>query len=246
MSVRQKRPLRKKKKRKAAPEKKLSNKQVRKLSSDSCKDLLSKLQRAVGAARKEMPHGEKGAAFPKVLTIEIDGCQVEANTRARNFHFVANKSALVWIQTGLRKNVTEFMESRTKAISHTESTDEIPEGCHHLNYRNSVRDKVQWVPHKLAWELNFRGVPGADQQDCRKNGHSIKVDKTLGGVEFQSARKKAFEEACRLWNVLDSSKRRKIKGVGGELPFMAIRHKISSENDEEDSRCSGSEEEYVG
>ena len=47
-----------------------------------CKDLRSKLQRAVGAARKEMPHGEEGAAFPKVLTIGIAGCSVEATTRA--------------------------------------------------------------------------------------------------------------------------------------------------------------------
>ena len=190
-----------------------------------------------------MPVGQKGAGFPKILTIVIDGCQVEANTRARNFHIVANKKALVWIQTGLRKNVTEFMESRTKAISHTESTDEVPEGCHHLNYRNSIRDKVQWNPHRLAWTLNFEGVSGADQEYCRENGLGMNVDKTLGGHEFQVARQKAFEVACRVWNEVDGSKRRRIKGVGGELPFSTINHKSDLENDAEDSRCSGTEEE---
>ena len=203
-----------------------------------CKGLLSKLQRAVGAARKEMPHGEEGAAFPKVLTIEITGCSVEANTRARLFHVVANQKALVWIQKEPRKSVTEFMESRTKAISHTESTDEIPEGCHHLNYRNRVRDKVQWVPHKLAWGITFKGVPGEDKRFCGMHGLSIDVDKTLSGHEFQLARKNAFEVACRVWNGMDQSNRQRIRGIGGELPFMAISHKIPWGIDEEDSRCS--------
>ena len=228
---------------KESPEKKLRREQRSEmLASDVCNDLLSKLQQAVGAARKETPYGKKGA-FPKVLTIEIAGCSVKANTQARLFHVVVNQKALVWIQTGLRKSVTELMESRAKAISHTESTDEIPKGFYHLNFRQSVRGKVHWVPHKLAWAITFQGVPGEDKRFCRMHGLRLDVDKTLGGHEFQLAREKAFEVACRLWNEVDQSNRRKMKGIGRKLPFMAISHTQHWWLDEEDSRCSGSEEE---
>ena len=109
-----------------------------------------------------------------------------------------------------------------------------------MNQRNSIRDKVQWDPQKLAWKLNFEGDPGAAEDYCRQNGLRMNVDKTLGGHEFQVARMKAFVVACRVWNEVDGGKRRKIKGVGEELPFSTINHRFDWENDAEDS--SGIEE----
>ena len=222
-------------------ESKMSNKEGRKLAAEVCRDLLSKLQQAIALAKKQKIKSENGS-FPEVLPLDIEGCEVQASTRARNFHILAAHNASRFVQSVFLGAIANHIGANVKAISHAESKCLEGMGWQHLYTRNAVREKIHWMPDKLAWGLRFSGTPGADKRYCQDHSLSLAVDKNLSGDRFVLARRQAFDAACRVWNAVDTSGRQRIKadvGLGMKLVLQAISH------EEEDAEFAGSDDENV-
>ena len=221
-------------------ENKLSNKDGRKLAASICRDLVKKLQRAVAKAKKEKKKVENGVC-PEIMTFSIEGSEVRAATRARCFHILLEPSALSWIQSGLRKAVTNHIGSKMKAISHESSKCKAAVVRERMYERNMVRDKVFWMPAKLAWGLKVKANGGAIKQYCKANSERLDIDGDTSGEAFHLQRRLAFEAACRVWNAVDQSGKRRINmEVDSGMQICAV-EAMSHEKSDAESTGSGEE-----
>ena len=87
---------------------------------------------------------------------------------------------------------------------------------------NQVNDKVYWQPQGLTWKLNFEGGEEAEKTYCRENNITLCVSEGLDVVDFALQRQTAFRDACRVWNAVDRSGRRRIHLVDVDESGVAV------------------------
>ena len=214
-------------------EKPLSNKEERRVASAVCNDLLHKMREVIVEAKVCLRKRE--GSIPDVLPIQMNGCEVLVSSRTRNFHIQTDNNAANWIQKGLRVAVSEYMGRQIKAISHTHPK---PQSSFCGNH-GGIRGKVYWVQDKSAWELKFEGENGADSQFCREHALILKVNSQLSGEESLQERRKTFDAACRVWNAVDKSGRRRIpQRVESGIEIVSVK---AISHDESQSECGESE-----
>ena len=174
--------------------------------------LVGKLRAAVATAKKKYPKRARHT-FPEVMTFRIEGCDVRASTRTRNFHILVGPEARHWITSGLRVAISRHIGSTIQATSQLDPQCSESPCLQYLNYRNSVQGKVHWVPANVSWALSTTEGEEAVNEYCSKASLSLAVNPNLSGKNFLLERKKAFDVACRVWNAVDKSSRHRIPMV---------------------------------
>ena len=175
--------------------------------------------------------------FPDVFVIKMHDCEVTAAANARQFHIYADEKAVAWIQTGLRKAVTEYLNVKMRAMSHTAAKADAELTSSRIIKRDGVRDKIVWSSDTCTWRLQFVGAKGGDEAYCLANNISLTIPPNLQDREFKAARENAFQYACAVWNEVDKSGRRLINNAERQLGI----HMVPVFRDAEGSDYSGSE-----
>ena len=176
---------------------------ARALVKSVCDDLLHEFRRALVQAGQTRHKG--------LLVIRMNDCEVIAPANARHFYILLDERAMIWIHSGLRRAVKDYLDAELLAVSHNAMKSD----CDHFGLqsimRAGVRDKVQWVPEKCRWNLKFTGANGVDTNYCKERGITLEIPGHLRDDDFKTARENAFRDACRVWNAIDKSGRRRIQ-----------------------------------
>ena len=174
---------------------------VRNMAKSVCDELLAEFSNAVAAARKK--HRELPLLFP----ITMHDCKVLVAPYDRQCYILSNMSAVKWVQKGLRRIVTDYLDVQLEAIRHTTAIHHDPSFTH---MKAAVRDKVTWSPRYRRWLLNYKGAAGADADYCKKNEISLAVPGKYEGKPFEIALEYAFYDACDVWDAIDTSGKTRI------------------------------------
>ena len=176
----------------------------RTLTTRVCNGLLTEFRRAVSTAKTD--YGSR--KLPEVITIKMHQFSVTAIAHAKHFHVVNDAKTIRWLHGGLHAAVKKYIEEDAGAMRHTASKlDTSP-----MSLRERVRDKINWFPEKCQWVLNCKKCPDVQGKIyCREHGFNLQVPQDLRHEEFEGARRKAFRDACIVWNAVDKSGRRRIK-----------------------------------
>ena len=169
-----------------------------------CDEVLQEFKTAKVAGRGNLK------PFDRILTILIGGCDVIASTNTRCVYIQATEKSAVWIQSGFSSSVKAYLDRELRAMSHNlaKGADDLHALVH--NMRDGVREKVTWMPENCTWHLNFKGTIGDDLKYCKTNNINLAISRTLRHEEFQVAREHSFLNALRVWNAVDTSKRKRI------------------------------------
>ena len=132
-----------------------------------------------------------------------------------------------------------YLEVELRAISHTGSVpDRFPMQAVH----QGVRGKVHWKPQYSRWRLSFKGEPGDDKRYCQQHNIDLSVSQKVDHKTYGELRIKAFHEACKVWNAVDQSGKKRIEIVPQNLnvEMVPVLH-----NDHESEAASGDEGEVL-
>ena len=174
---------------------------VKNMANSVCRELFAEYNKAVAAVRKKQR--EPPLWFP----ITMHDCKVVAAPYDRQCYILSGSSAVEWIQKGLRRIVTDYLDVQLEAIRHTAPIHHAPSFTH---MKAAVRDKVTWSPDHSKWFLNFKGAVGADADYCKKSEMSLAVPGKYEGESFKVAMEYAFYDACDVWNAIDTSGKTRI------------------------------------
>ena len=159
----------------------------------------------------------KGKQLPVVFPIRIHGCEVKVSVHQRSAYILADEAALKWKQTGLYRAVKDYLDVDNRAIRHIVGRTAGDKVLRMLRSRDGIRDKVHWMPDKSAWGVKFKGTVGDDKIYCNENGLSLTIQSPLCNQTYDYAWHKAFHDACKTWNAVDKSGRKRIRMP--ELPL---------------------------
>ena len=97
----------------------------------------------------------------------------------------------------------------------------------------SVKDKIIWCKSSQAWEIQYHNSSGEQlTADKDSDGNAFEVPEGLEPKEFRRAKFEAKRRAMDVWNILDQSKRHRLKRSPVEL---RLRLHSSSESQELES-----------
>ena len=209
---------------------------------------MHEIRRVVCIARKkDYGSRERVEQAHGVLGIKIHDCEVIVSTNARRFHIRADEKAVKWIQSGLRRSVKAFLDVELLAMSHTAPKTHDDQLLSVHSMRNGVRDKITWLPETQKWMLKYKGESNAEKEYCKQNGISINIPVHLQDEGFILAREKPFLNACRVWNCVDKSGRKRIVMPGRPLQVQMVsvpigKAKAMSGGESEESSCPDDED----
>ena len=150
-----------------------------------------------------------------MLVIRVNDCEVIAPAFARHFYILLDERAMIWIHSGLRRAVKDYLDAELLAVSHKAMKPDCDQFDSMVNMRAGVRDKVYWIPEKCKWCLRFKDANGVWRSDdtnyCKDHDISLEIPSDLKDDDFKNARELAFRDACHVWNAIDKSGRRRIQ-----------------------------------
>ena len=152
-----------------------------------------------------------------------------------------------YVLEGLHRAVMAYLEVELRAISHTGSVpDRFPMQAVH----QGVRGKVHWKPQYSRWRLSFKGESGDDKRYCQQHNIDLSVSQKVDHKTYGELRIKAFHEACKVWNAVDQSGKKRIEIVPQNLnvemvPVLHSEPIRQTDSDHEFEAASGDEGEVL-
>ena len=218
----------------------------RALVKSICNELSGELRKVLGQARRD--HRQTmGTSLPAVFTIRMHDCELNASSNARLLYILSDDSAVNWLHKGLHLAVKHYLKverSATRAISHTASPSDSDQRFPMQSGRYGVRGKVHWEAQYSSWRLEFTGALGAENKYCKEHNIDLSVSQKVDNDKYNKLRIKAFHAACKVWNAVDLSGKKRIEIVPQNLnaQMAPVLHsepsrETDSEHDSETASC---------
>ena len=157
--------------------------------NDLCEDVLQHFRIAIVEFRRKQAALKKCAIDaepgPGLFAIKMHDCDLIAAVHDCHFYLLINEQAVTWINTGLTRMLTAYIDVQLRAI-------------------------VIWMPLDRKWILKYDGPSGAHEQYCEEKNITFAVQADLEDDDYRIARQKAFLNACLAWNEIDESLRTRI------------------------------------
>ena len=178
--------------------------------NDLCDALLQHFRRARVESGPISRAAQKKCAIdaescPGLFAIKMHDCDLIAAAYDRQFYLLLNEQAVTWINTGLARMLTDYIDVQLRAIRHSAPTP-TPD----IQLTDGIREKVSWMPQESKWILKYDGPSGAHEQYCEEKNITFAVQADLEDDDYRIAHRKAFLNACLAWNEIDESLRTRI------------------------------------